>query len=103
MASRVDLGWVSEEFLDSTPRMFRVAHDRYEANQAHEDFRAGIIASVVANVNRADKSKPLTPADFFPSLKAYTEIPKQTWQQQLDIVKMLNAAFGGRKISKKGA
>ena len=80
-----------------------MAHERYEANQAHEDFRSGTIASVIANVNRSGDSKPLTPTDFFPSLKDYMGTSKQqTWQNQLEIVKMLNAAFGGRQINKSG-
>jgi hypothetical protein len=33
------------------------------------DARAGVIASVIANVNRPRGRKPLTPGDFFASLE----------------------------------
>lgn len=57
------------------------------------DFRAGVIASVYANVHRDKKKKtaPYKPQDFMPVEKK----PEQNWKTQLKIVEMLNVAFGG--------
>ena len=57
------------------------------------DFRAGVIASVYANVHRDKKKKPIPykPQDFMPVGKK----PEQSWETQLKIVEMLNVAFGG--------
>ena len=57
------------------------------------DFRAGVIASVYANVHRDKKKKPAPyiPQDFMPVEKK----PEQNWKTQLKIVEMLNVAFGG--------
>jgi hypothetical protein len=59
------------------------------------DLRAAIIAATVANTARDPKKhkKPFKPVDFMPDFGR--EKKKQSWQQQLQIVKMLNAAFGG--------
>jgi len=58
------------------------------------DFRAGVIASVYANVHRDKKKKPAPyiPQDFMPVEKK----KEQGWETQLKIVEMLNVAFGGR-------
>lgn len=34
------------------------------------DFRAGLIASTIANVHRRPNSRPYVPADFMPSLQS---------------------------------
>ena len=48
-----------------------MAFERLEPFGAmHEDFRAGQIAAVVANVHRDSKTEPFTPADFMPALYA---------------------------------
>ncbi len=52
-----------------------------------EDYRAGIIASTIANVYSEKRYKP---EDFMPKEKK-----KQTWKEQLKFVEILNTAFGG--------
>jgi len=58
------------------------------------DLRAGIISATVANTARDPKKrrKPFRPAEFMPEFGPKKE---QSWQDQLSIVEMLNAAFGG--------
>jgi hypothetical protein len=56
-----------------------------------EDQRAGTIASAVVNVHQKKGSRPLDWRDFFPPYVRKA----QGWQEQLAIVEMLNAAFGG--------
>lgn len=55
------------------------------------DLRAGIISSTIANANRSKNSRVYKPVDFIPKF----DKPKQTWQEQLQIVEMLNIAFKG--------
>lgn len=65
------------------------------------DLRAGIIAATIANANRNPKKRPrpFTPADFMPKVNQRPQ-KVQSWQEQLKIVEMLNAAFGGRDLRK---
>jgi hypothetical protein len=58
------------------------------------DYRAGLITSTIANIVRKKGSKPHKPEDFMPKFGEREE-PEQDWQQQLRMVKTLNAAFGG--------
>ena len=71
--------------------------DKLKAEREQSDQRAALICSVLANINRDSKRKP-TPykvQDFMPIFKSNK---KQTIEEQLTIVKMLNAAFGGEVI-----
>ncbi len=62
------------------------------------DLRAGIVASTVANTARDPKkrARPYRPQEFMPTFDRQSK--RQTWQQQLRIVEMLNAAFGGKDL-----
>jgi len=63
---------------------------------ARADYRAGVIASVVANANKKKSARRVKPLDFFPSWKRR----KQSWEEQLSIVEALNVAFGGKDLRK---
>lgn len=58
----------ARDFWRSTPArvtaFFRVNRERVQA----EDYRAGVIAALVANANRRKGAKAASPGDFFPSL-----------------------------------
>jgi len=57
------------EFWESTPRRvstFTTAHAQAEAKT---DYRFGVVASIIANVNRGKNRRPFKPADFFESLQ----------------------------------
>ena len=56
------------------------------------DLRAGIVASTVANVFRKSGTKPYKAQDFMPKFGK----EKQDWREQLELVKAMNAALGGR-------
>lgn len=62
------------------------------------DWRAGIVASTVANTARDPKvqREPFTPQEFMPKFEK--ETTEQTPEQMLAIVEMLNAAFGGQDL-----
>lgn len=65
-----------------------------------DDARAGMVSSVVANTARDPKKqrRPFEPADFFPALEGGKRQRQQSWQEQLQIVEMLNAALGGQDL-----
>lgn len=58
-----------------------------------EDQRIGTLAATMANLHRDKKkrSKAYKWLDFFPE----ASVKKQTWQDMLRIVEVLNEAFGG--------
>lgn len=64
----------TQEFWGSTParvgRLFR-AFDRAEARL---DYRAGLIAATIVNVNRGRGKRAVEPSAFFPSLSSPTRV-----------------------------
>ena len=72
-----------------------VAFSRIEPfGEERDDWRAALVASVIAEVNRGrtKRRRPFEPKDFLLKFEARQ---RQTWQSQLQFVEMLNAAFGG--------
>ncbi len=69
---------------------------------ARADLRSGIVASVIANVNRDPKKRrrPYKPEDFVPRFES--ERRQTSWREQLQFVEMLNTALGGRDLRKHG-
>ncbi len=63
-----------------------------------EDYRAGIVASTLANVNRTKDAKVFTPQDFIPEFDHAEEREEQSPEEQLQIVELLNASLGGRDL-----
>ena len=61
------------------------------------DLQAAIVASTIANVWRPKNKRAYKIQDFIPKFKRPKK-RRQTWQQQLTMVEMLNAAFGGRDL-----
>jgi hypothetical protein len=57
-----------------------------------ENYRMGIISSVIANVHRGKNSRTYSPEDFIPKIKR-----RQTWEEQYNIVKTLNRLFHGEE------
>lgn len=57
-----------------------------------EDWRAAMVASVIANVNRDPKKrKSYEPKDFMPRYEA-PQVQEQSWEEQ---ARLLALAFGG--------
>jgi len=65
--------------------------------EEREDLRAGIVAATVANTARDPKRRRRTfePKEFMPR---FGEEKEQGWEEQLAIVEVLNAAFGGKDL-----
>ena len=57
------------ERLDARELADWMAYSQIEPfGEERADFRAGIIAAVIANVNRAENAPPAEPEDFMPFL-----------------------------------
>ncbi len=73
-----------------------IAYSRIEPfGDERADWRAALVASVDAEVNRGrtKRKKPFQPKDF---LLSFEGPKRQTWQSQLQFVELLNSAFGGK-------
>ena len=72
---------------------------RWEQEQERRDYRAGMIASTIANANRDPKKrrKPYEARDFMPARVRPRPKP-MTPQATVDFVAKLNAALGGRDL-----
>ena len=78
----VDLGLCENDLLNLSIIEFNELVDRYETNQALEDYRFGVLASVLVSVNTTKHSKKYTPDYFFPTLKRFTKGKEMTTDEQ---------------------
>jgi hypothetical protein len=87
------------------PAMFNALVKRYVEEQKVEDYRAGVVASLVANSCRDPKKRPqpFMPKDFFPSLEAKIEKekPRQTAAEQIATAAAITKLLGGTDLRKK--
>lgn len=62
-----------------------------------EDWRFGMLASVIANVNRDSKKRrrPYEPQDFMPR-REIPEQEEQSWEEQARILEMWAKALGAK-------
>lgn len=87
-----------EEFWGLTLRQFDALVRCNMMQQERLDYRAALVCSVIANVNRDPKKRPrpFTPRDFMTTAKMQkSRTERQTWEQQLKTVEVLNLAFAG--------
>jgi hypothetical protein len=75
--------------------------ERYSAGLERQDYHAGLICSVLANINRDPKGKPYTPADFMPGHQE-TKTQKQTPTDMLKVVKMWQSALEAKEKKNGG-
>jgi len=76
-----------------TPAEFSRILSGYSRSEKQKWYRFGMLAAVVANCHRGEKTKPFKPEDFMPVPEK--KKVRQAWEDQLEQVKMLNVAFGG--------
>lgn len=74
-------------------------------NQERADLRMGILASVLANVNRGSGTKAYTADDFMPKFGTVrathaAQPRKQTPSQMLEVFRQFTHAAGGTFITK---
>jgi hypothetical protein len=93
------LGLTDEEFWELTPAQFEALNNRHLVHQQMSDYRAGLIASILCNVNRKEGTKPLTASDFFSSLPSAEKriMTGEEIKQQAKLVTMMLEARAGIK------
>lgn len=74
---------------------FSALMDRFREREELAFLRAGIVASVIANVNRDPKHEPFTPQDFMPIPRKDTSTHEPTQEEAMASLRALNALFGG--------
>jgi hypothetical protein len=66
------------------------------------DYRAGIIAATVANVNLPSGHQAMGADDFFPEPQFdEAEDDEEPWVQQLAMAELITAAYGGQDLRSK--
>ena len=77
------------EFWQLTPRLIQGLSERHAGEVKREDYRAGILAVILANAHRGTKRqhRPYSLADFFTSL-ADMKPREQTDEDMLEVMKM---------------
>lgn len=65
-AAAVDLALPPEVFWDLTMEEFTALWERHEARETLANYRAGLIASLLFNVHRGPKQRPVSWREFFP-------------------------------------
>jgi len=93
--ARFQLGLSDEEFFDITPLQFEYLTKRYEQERDTLDFRAGIVASTVANCNRGKGQKAFKPKDFMPDYGGADSKATKGPNQMKMMAMTLNALYGG--------
>ena len=94
--ARYDLRLTEEEFWRLTPRQFFALQDRWLNEVEIRDYHAALVATILANIHRPKTKKPFKITDLMPDRRGRKAAePKQTWQQQLALVKQLHLLFGG--------
>lgn len=83
-----------------TPRQFaqlqEVVIRGREIEFERGDFHAGVVASTIANVNRARGQKAFKPSDFMPKKPAPKR--KQTIEEQMALAAAITKANGGKVV-----
>ena len=78
-----------------TLAQFNTLADRYGNEQEWLNWRAGLVASVIANTHRTKKSdKTFKPTDFMPKIKPKQQTPEAMFNQMM----IINAALGGKVV-----
>ena len=75
---------------------------RHNTHIERQDYHAGLICAVLANINRdPKKTKPFQPADFMP--RATVEESQERPHEALDDLLALGAALGAKVKVHRGA
>lgn len=76
-----------------------LAYKRMEPfRELRADYRAASIVQMIANVNRGKKQKAYAIQDFLLKFGEQQAAKKQTWQQQLTLMKLLAAAYAVESV-----
>lgn len=95
-----DLHLSDAQFWGLTLVEFNALMERLNLSIERENYRTGLVCALTANIHRDPKSKAFTPQDFMPG-KA-KPVRKQTPEDMLNIVKMLDAAYKAKDKKTNG-
>ena len=99
---RIHYGFTEEEFFDLTPVQFSYLSEEFDERRRSEDFRAGVIASTIANCHRGKNGKKYKPSDFMPDYeKAQKKKRSKSPAEMKAHVQLINAMLGGTVNNKK--
>lgn len=105
-SARFDLKLSDGEFHRLTFRELAALLERHTAQEQRADYRAGVVASILANQWRDKKHKAAKPADFFPSLGSGSSnrIPLSEMEpdKQSAMLNMLASLYGGKVAKAAG-
>lgn len=92
-------GIQADRFWRMTPAEVDLEVVAYLKEQERQDYRAALICSVLAEINRdpEKKSTPFSPWDFMPKPAEEEEKPikRQSWEEILAAIEDMNADFRG--------
>lgn len=83
------------DFWHLTLAQFDALAKRYLEDQERRDYRSAMICTILANVYRKKGARAFNEQDFMP--KYPKQKKKQTAEEMLETVKLLNKAFGGEE------
>lgn len=89
---RFDLGLSEDEIWRTSIAEFNALRERQLKHERRQDYRTLLICCTLINTILRPR-EPLRPEDFLPA-------KPQTPQEQLAVIKMANAAFGGEVVRK---
>jgi len=89
---RYDLRLGEDEFWHLTPRQYAALVERHEEAMEWQDYRAGLVASVIANSVPRKGGRVYKPSDFMPTKRKQ----KQTAEEQLAFMKAFTEGFGDK-------
>lgn len=101
--ARIKLRLTTAEYRRSTLRELDLLLQVYDDERREVDWHFGLLASVIANVNRDPKTRPepYAPEDF---MLRPPPNPGQSDDSMLMMAEILNEAMGGRDVRpRKGA
>lgn len=94
------MGLTEDEFWRLTPRQFTAILKRHTEKLRRSDYGiASLIAAIYNAPHRDPKGKWVTADDFLGHKDRH---PVQTPEQQLQFIRMFNAAAGGETVEKVG-
>jgi hypothetical protein len=92
---RYNLNLTEEQLLDLSPKEYKALSERYQSEQDWLNWRMAMQCATEVNMHRdPKKTKAVSPQDFMPKQKP----KRQTAEQMLANVKLLNSAYGGKVI-----
>lgn len=85
-------------FWRLTLRQLDALIKRHVAAQERNDWRTGLICSVLANINRdtQKRKEPYSPEEFMPTKRKVKR--KQSPEEMLMALRLWNAAIGGKEV-----